>query len=259
MKKDIINLIYKEDTILIQENTQGLVFPEDSNFSPTYALLDSRFPLVETEDKIVYSYDADEDFVVMEGFSFQQMRGLREHYKEENYLLATRGLHLLNWHRNHQYCGVCGTKFTTTNSDRSRTCLQCNNQLFPQTSLAVITGIIKDGQLLLAHNANFPKGLNSLIAGFVELGETLEEAVEREIFEEVGLKVKNIKYFGSQPWPFPNSMMVGFIADYESGVINTDDIEIESADWYTPDEFPEIPHYYSIARKIIEEYKKRVE
>ncbi|MBA7702443.1 NADH pyrophosphatase [subsurface metagenome] len=107
-------------------------------------------------------------------------------------------------------------------------------------------------QLLLARARHFPPGLHSVIAGFVEPGETLEGAVRREVQEEVGLTIKDIRYFGSQPWPFPDSLMIGFIATYESGEICLDDPEIEDAGWFTADNLPSIPDKISIARKLID-------
>lgn len=116
--------------------------------------------------------------------------------------------------------------------------------------------MIKDDKILLAHARNYHGDVHSLIAGFLEPGETLEECARREIMEEVGLKVRNMKYFGSQPWPFPNSMMVGFIAEYESGDICVDGIEIEKADWFDAEHLPELPGKMSIAYDIIQWYIK---
>ncbi len=124
---------------------------------------------------------------------------------------------------------------------------------FTRLSPAVITAIIKDGEILMAKHS-YGYNRYSLIAGFVEAGETLEEAVERETEEEVGLKVKNIKYFGSQPWPFPHSLMIGFTADYESGMIQVDGNEITDAKWFSPDEIPRIPSNMSIASELIDWY-----
>lgn len=120
----------------------------------------------------------------------------------------------------------------------------------------MITAILKDGQVLLARARHFPGNMYGLIAGFVEPGETLEDCVKREIGEEVGLTVRNIRYFGSQQWPFPHSLMVGFLADYESGDIAVDGAEIVAADWFDADHLPEIPPPVSIARKILDWYVK---
>jgi NAD+ diphosphatase len=113
---------------------------------------------------------------------------------------------------------------------------------------------VRDNKLLLAHNARFKNNMYGLVAGFVEAGENLENAVSREIMEEVGIEVKNIRYFSSQVWPFPNSLMVGFFADYAAGEIKVDGVEIADAGWFSPDEFPEIPRHGSIARKLIDAF-----
>ncbi|MDD3918042.1 MAG: NAD(+) diphosphatase, partial [Synergistaceae bacterium] len=114
--------------------------------------------------------------------------------------------------------------------------------------------VVRDGKLLLAHGTRFPSGRYSVLAGFVEPGESLEETVEREIFEEVGIKVKDIAYFGSQPWPFPHSLMLGFTARWASGEIVPDGVEIGDADWFTPENMPEIPPSISISRKLIDHW-----
>ena len=117
---------------------------------------------------------------------------------------------------------------------------------------AVIVAVIKGNQILLAHSKRFPAKFYSVLAGFVEPGETLEECIHREILEEVGVTVKNIRYFGSQPWPFPNSLMVAFTADYAGGKISIDGNEIMDAGWFTADNLPPIPAKISIARRLID-------
>ncbi|MEQ8196475.1 MAG: NAD(+) diphosphatase, partial [Clostridiaceae bacterium] len=117
-----------------------------------------------------------------------------------------------------------------------------------------IVSVIKGDEILLAHNAQFREGLYSVLSGFVEAGETFEECVKREVMEEVGIKVKNIKYFGNQPWPFPNSVMIGFTAEYESGEIKADGVEISDAGWFKKGNLPLIPDNLTIARKLIDDF-----
>lgn len=253
--KEINYLIFNKDTVLVKTVDQQMVLPNNRDINPDELKENNIFTLKETNNTITYLIEANDTFNIPNEFEFLGLRSYRDHHYEYNFKLAVEGLHLLNWSRSTMYCGTCGHKHNPMSKDRSKKCPNCHTLIFPQTSMAVITGILKDGKILLAHNANFPEGLYSLIAGFVELGESLENAVKREIMEEVGLKVKNIRYFGSQPWPFPNSMMIGFLADYDSEDINTDDVEILDANWYSPENFPEIPHEYSIARKIINYYK----
>lgn len=139
--------------------------------------------------------------------------------------------------------------------ERARVCPKCGFASFPRLSPAAITADIKDGRILLAHAKHFKEKTYSIIAGFVELGETLEECVKREVMEEVGIEDDNIRYFGSQPWPFPNSLMLGFTAEYKSGEITVDGVEIGEAGWFTPANLPEIPSNLSIARKLIDWYE----
>lgn len=186
------------------------------------------------------------------GLAFRPLRSLYEVLEEDLFHLAGKALQLLVWDGNHRFCGRCGTETAHSLTERSRICPQCGLVSYPQLAPAVITAILKDNQLLLAHAPHFQNGMYGLIAGFVEPGETLEDCVRRETMEEVGLKVKNITYFGSQQWPFPNSLMVGFLAEYESGEITVDGEELDHAAWFPTDQLPVIPPPVSIARKIID-------
>lgn len=264
MKSTTVHLIFHQDTLLMKRDADILTLPTGDDISSSAfsnSTISGNLDNLEghklmTDSQFTYMLYVTEDTDhIPDNWHFQTLRDTRDYHLNPLYPIAVQGLQLLNWKNRHKFCGVCGSQFGLMNPDRSLKCPECGNWEFPQMSVAVITAIYKDGKILLAHNANFPDNLYSLVAGFVEIGETLESAVHREIEEEVGIKVKNVQYFGSQPWPFPNSLMVGFIAEYESGEINTDDIEIEDAKWFTPDTFPDIPHEYSIARKIIESYR----
>ena len=167
---------------------------------------------------------------------------------------VARARELLFWRKKRQYCGFCGAELIDNESDISRICPECSNTFYPVLAPAVITAVCREDKLLLAHNARFKEKLYGLVAGFVEAGENLESAVAREIREEVGIEVKNIRYFSSQVWPFPNSLMVGFFAEYASGEIKVDGREITDADFFSIDEFPDIPRHGSIARSLIDAF-----
>lgn len=167
------------------------------------------------------------------------------------FMLAGVASQLLNWGRVNRYCGCCGKRNYKKPDERAMVCPFCGNIVYPRISPATITAIIKGDELLLAHNKNFNNDMYSLIAGFVETGETAEQCVKREIKEEVGINVKNIRYLGSQPWPFPDSLMLGFAAEYESGDISVDNNEITNAGWFRADDMPSVPSTVSIAGKII--------
>jgi NAD+ diphosphatase len=168
------------------------------------------------------------------------------------YAMFSRAKILLHWHHRSKFCSICGGSTRISTAEICKVCDSCKECYFPVIAPATITIIRKGDKILLAHNNKFKEGLYSIIAGFTEAGESFEECVEREIFEEVGLKVKNIKYFGSQAWPFHNSHMVGFVAEYESGEITPDGYEIVEADWFSIDELPDLPKKLSISRKLMD-------
>ena len=199
-----------------------------------------------------YSAEATTETAVREGMAFKELRSLYSVLDEDIFLLAGKAIQIVSWDQTNQYCGRCGTRMETLKGERAKICPACGLINYPRISPAAITAVMKGKKILLTHNAAFRGNIHSLIAGFVEPGETIEECVHREIFEEVGIKVKNLKYFGSQPWPFPNSLMIGFTAEYESGEISVDGQEITEAGWYDFSNLPELPGKMSIARKIID-------
>ena len=182
-------------------------------------------------------------------------RGLRPLFDElsdEHVALAGRASQLLHWHATHARCGRCGRPMIDMKAERARHCPRCGLTSFPRVSPAVIVAVVRDDAILLAQGRGFKEGLYSVLAGFVEPGESLEAAVHRELREEVGVTVKNVAYFGSQPWPFPDSLMVAFTAEYAGGEIRVDESEIVEAGWYEPASLPAVPGRFSIARRLID-------
>lgn len=174
---------------------------------------------------------------------------------ESSFAAIGRALQYAEWDRNHRRCGRCGERTERDRSSWSRVCTVCGFAAFPRVSPAVIMLVHRGDALLLAHAAHHPPGMYSVLAGFVEPGETLEECVAREVREEVGIDVADIRYFGSQPWPFPHSLMVGFTAAWAGGEIEVDGTEIAEAAWYTRDTLPDrIPSSISIARRLIDHF-----
>jgi NAD+ diphosphatase len=176
---------------------------------------------------------------------------------EEEWLAAGRAVQIVEWARTHRFCGRCGEPTHPSTGERSMRCAACSLVAFPRLAPAMITLVTRgepgpEQEALLARGVQWTMPMYSCLAGFVEPGESLEGAVIREVAEEVGLDVSNPTYFGSQPWPFPNSLMVGFFADYESGEIACDPTEIVDAGWYRRDAMPPIPPGISIARKLID-------
>ena len=192
-----------------------------------------------------------------DAMSYCDLRSLYGRLDEDLYLLAGRALQIVNWDQTHQFCGRCGARTEDLDGERAKKCPSCGFASYPRLSPATITAVLKGDKILLAHYATFRGNMHTVIAGFVEPGETLEECVAREVLEEVGLRVKNVRYFGSQPWPFPNSLMIGFTAEWESGEIKVDGKEISHADWYDAGSLPEIPPKMAIAREIIDWFAER--
>jgi NAD+ diphosphatase len=189
------------------------------------------------------------------GYSLTTLRSMFMNAQEKWFYISGRAYHLMNWSRNNVFCGKCGGPLTFEKDERAKKCTSCGNIIYPKISPAAIVAVIRDGKILLARSRRFTHNLYSVLAGFVEPGESIEECAVREIFEETGITVKNLRYFGSQPWPFPDSLMVGFTAEYESGDIVLDDRELVDAGWFSPDEMPNIPpSSISIARELIDWY-----
>lgn len=187
-----------------------------------------------------------------ENFKLSNLRTLFGLLPDTLIWIAGNGNQLLHWHLTHRYCGKCGQETEDKTDERAKICPRCQHINYPRLSPAVIVAILKDNKILLARNRHFKGPFYSVLAGFVEPGESLEECVKREIKEEVGIIVKNVRYFGSQPWPFPDSLMIAFVSDYAAGEIVIDDSEIIEAAWFSKEELPQIPPKISIARQLID-------
>ncbi|MDR1362851.1 MAG: NAD(+) diphosphatase [Spirochaetaceae bacterium] len=171
--------------------------------------------------------------------------------------IVFRACHIAQWVSDSVFCGSCGGKNNFSSSEFARVCTVCGRIEYPRVSPAIIVRISNDNdEILLAHDRKFSGNVYSLIAGFYEAGECLEDTVEREVFEEVGLRVRDVRFISSQSWPFPNSLMVGFSAKYAGGFICCDGVEIEDAGWFNRGNLPQIPGHGSIARRLIEEWRR---
>ena len=186
------------------------------------------------------------------------LRNLLGRIPDSLFTVCSRSLQLSEWNKNNQFCGACGSKMNNHKTERAMFC-ECNSLLiYPRISPCIIVLVTKGEKLLLAHNKNFPGTFYSTLAGFIEAGESAESAIHREIFEEVKVRVKNIKYFGSQSWPFPSQLMLGYHADYLEGNITPDGEEIDSADWFHYKNLPQVPTgNISISGKLIESFVDR--
>ena len=172
--------------------------------------------------------------------------------------LLSTGFQVWQWWQDHRYCGRCGERTGPHPRERARWCGRCNIPWYPRIAPCIITVIRRDDRFLLARSARVTRNFFSLIAGFVEPGESLEQAVAREVMEETGLEVTNIRYQASQHWPFPHQLMVGFLADYKSGELKLQEDELAEAGWFTPEEHPPIPPETTIAGRLISAMKKEI-
>jgi NAD+ diphosphatase len=176
---------------------------------------------------------------------------------DDEFAVAGRALGLTTWDADHRHCGRCGAPTERSASERVRTCTACEHHAYPRLSPAVIMLVERDGRCLLARNARTNMPFFSTLAGFVEIGETLEHAVAREVREEAGIEIADVQYFGSQPWPFTSSLMIGFTARWATGELAPDPAEITEAAWFAPDALPIVPPRLSIARELIDDFVAR--
>lgn len=203
-----------------------------------------------------FSAEVDANLALPDGLTCLGLRQLFTRFEPEIFGLISRAKQIVAWDRDHQFCGRCAAPMQTLAHERAKRCPACGLTSYPRLSPAIIVAVTRPGpdgeEILLARNHRFPAGRYSVIAGFVEPGESLEECVRREVGEEVGVQVDAIRYFGSQPWPFPHSLMLGFTARYAGGEICLEASEIAEAGWFSVHELPQVPPKVSIARQLID-------
>ena len=243
---------FQGNDLLVLEESSPLTIPVLKDFSETGfpALTQNYLGLL--EDKPCYAVEVPEDAPAPAGMAFQGLRQVYGRLDEELFWIAARAVQIVDWDRTHKFCGRCGVPMELQKLERAKRCPQCGLLSFPRLAPAIIVLIERDDRLLMARSRRFASGVYSVLAGFVEPGESIEEAVVREVKEEVGLSVKDLRYFGSQPWPFPHSLMIGFTATHAGGEISIDETELEDAGWFTVDQLPPLPGKISIARKLID-------
>ncbi len=242
--------VFCQGDIVLEKTPGGYRIPEEppTELKPWTTVMD-------VDDEKAYRID-----LPLQGDERFEMCGLRQSYyklPKEDYLKAGKCQELLYWDQNTKFCGVCGgpMKFHTAISKR---CENCGKEVWPQLATAVIVLVRKGDEVLLVHAKNFRTDFYGLVAGFVETGETLEEAVHREVMEETGLHIKNLRYFASQPWPYPCGLMVGFTADYDGGQIHLQRSELSKGAWFDKDHLPQIPEKLSIARQLIDHWLEQM-
>jgi NAD+ diphosphatase len=197
------------------------------------------------------------DLPLPDGAALSGLRSLYDVLPETHYAIAGRAAQIVAWDRDHQHCGRCGDPTERVAGERGRRCARCDFTAYPRVSPAIIVLIERDDRILLARGRTFVPRRFGIIAGFVEPGESLEDAVRREVQEEVGFEIGRIAYFGSQPWPFPHGIMIGFRTEHLRGEITFGDGELAEAGWFGAEDLPEIPAKLSIARRLIDDWASR--
>ena len=248
---------FQENRLLLYEESSGLKLPCLVDFGELGLTALSEHYLGRLDNRPCYAVEVTEGTNPPPGMTFEGLRQVYGRLDEDLFWIAARAVQIVDWGRTHQFCGRCGVPLNTKTTERAKECPQCGLLHFPRLAPAIIVLVERDDKLLLARSRHFIPGMYSILAGFVEPGESLEEAVRREVKEEVGIELKDITYFGSQPWPFPHSLMVGFTATYASGEISLNDDEIENAGWFEVENLPRIPGKISISRKLIDWFIER--
>lgn len=242
--------VFCKDDLLLEQRPDGSFTVPCSEEPPTevkpWTHLMTVSPMDDGTEVVTYRIDAPHPGTVPLRQSYYKL-------PRDLYLKAGKCQELLYWDQNTKFCGVCGAPMRM-DTNISKKCTECGKEIWPQLATAVIVLIHRGDEVLLVRAKNFRTDFYGLVAGFVETGETLEEAVAREALEETGVKITNISYFGSQPWPYPCGLMVGFHADYVSGELHLQQSEIARAGWFRRDNLPTIPEKLSIARMLIDDW-----
>lgn len=244
--------VFHEEKLAVKQEGDACSVPRFSDVQSIQESLAGGQYIGQKDGTPCFSAELPDPGLLADGFVFKGIFDLLGLLEDELLLVAGCAAQLIRWDRGHRYCGRCGSPTEDKTEERAKTCSHCGLVCYPRLSPAVIVAVVRQDKLLLATSARFRAPFWSVLAGFVEPGETPEACVVREVLEEVGILVRNVRYFGSQPWPFPDSLMLGFTAEYAEGEIRIDPAEITGADWFTADSLPNIPPRVSIARSLID-------
>lgn len=251
---DHSTFLFRGDELLVR--AADLALP-DQDIHAAIALPDAQIhPVGLFNDRYFRAAWVDRETAPAAGYEFRKLRALFGAMDDQLVSLAGRAFQITEWARTHRYCGACGGAMELAQGERCYRCAACGMMAYPRISPAMMVLIRKGDAILLARHTAAPGNRFSPLAGFLEAGESVEDAVHREVFEEVGLQVKNLAYFGSQSWPFPHSLMLAFTAEYAGGSIRVDETEIAEARWFGPgDEFPEYAVGVSISGELINAHR----
>jgi NAD+ diphosphatase len=255
IREDDLIFYYKGSSLLVKKNGDGFEIPRKKDISGISNTTENifLFTLNDVSCFLIWDCPKTDD----SKFVYKEINFFRTFKQKEISWISIVGLQLMNWYSQNKFCGKCGSKTIEKPDERAIVCSNCNTIAFPKISPAIIVAIVCNNKILLARNINFPDNWYSLVAGYADIGESLEETVMREAKEEVGLDVKNIRYYKSQPWPFSGSMMIGFIAEADSNqTICTDNKEITEAAWFVRGNLPNYPADISIAGEMIDKFER---
>ena len=221
---------------------------------------DSILLLVGSLENRIFALELLTDISSFLSAELRSLRSLMFSHEDNELILVGKANQIIDWYKTHRHCGTCGSVTSLSQDQRVLVCSSCHIQYFPRINPCAIVLVTRGAEILLARNARFRTGFFSCLAGFIEVGESAEETVHREIKEEVGIAVKNVRYKKSQSWPFPSQLMLGFHADYLSGEIVPEPAEIEEAAWFNIFNLPAIPSAkISVAGELIQLYKQEID
>jgi NAD+ diphosphatase len=249
---DSLCFVFQQTLLLVAGGDSGVNLPGHGDLERLGAAPLRRLYLGTLDGRDCYAFEFGADTPAPEGMQWQGLRGLFNKLDDPQFALAGRALQLVDWDRTHQFCGRCGTPTQHRGSERAKECPACRLVAYPRLAPAVMCLVRRGREILLARSPHFAPGMYSALAGFVEPGETLEQCLAREVLEETGIVISRPRYFASQPWPFPHSLMIAFVADYAGGEITPAPDEIEDAQWFALDALPKLPNRISIARRLID-------
>ncbi len=249
--------IFKKGTLLIKKNDPHFRPVEEKSWQHLQSQAMEIIPLGEQEGKKIYVAEVTEACDPGEKYEWIKLRGLIGRLEDEKFNIWSKASQLLHWCNSHQHCGKCGVRTIQHPTELARLCTSCTETFYPRISPCIIVLISRGEEILLARAAKYKNNMYSTLAGFIEPGESAEDTLHREVGEEVGIRVNNITYFGSQSWPFPGQLMLGFFAEYASGEIVIDGDEIVDAQWFHVTNLPLIPNTGSIAGRLIRSYVRK--
>lgn len=258
MSDPVFWFVFQKNNLLVETDGEKNVVPKASSLTDLGFKSARSLYLGTLNGSHCFAAEPDEKGNWPENANFMDLRMLHGMMSPDFLQAAVTAIQVLNWDETFQFCGRCGTPTENKPDERAKVCPACGLMNFPRLAPAIMAAVIRDDRILLANGRGFPSNFFSVLAGFVEPGETLEECVEREVCEEVGITVQNIRYFGSQPWPFPNSLMIAFTMEHKSGEIHVDSEEINSAGWFSEDAMPFRPDArISISGRLIDWFENR--